>query len=191
MVIYSHFLFFSRCWGSWQRWSTFVLHPDGTLCLWSPRAMVSMLAISRWLCGHCFRHWVLVSPHSLSAPRGYFVGTRTSGMCAWSSMRDLWPIIFIASAKWSRLPHRGGRSREAWEMLSRGFGHSTTWRGWPNGAFIVPPLPEPRPTRSWSCGYARWISRPHWVFHRPSEADSCIGSRSWWGHQGGQTIGRA
>jgi hypothetical protein len=36
-------------------------------------------------------------------------------MCMWSSMRGQRPIIFAASITWSRLPHRVGRLREAWE----------------------------------------------------------------------------
>jgi hypothetical protein len=117
MVIYSHFLLFSRWWGSWQWGSTFMRHHNGMLCLRSPIAMISMLAISRGLCGQCSHRWVLVSPHSSLASWGYFMRTHTYDMWVWSSIRGLWLIIFIASARWSRLLHRGGHLRVACEML--------------------------------------------------------------------------
>jgi hypothetical protein len=57
----------------------------------------------------------IASSHFLSVSWGCFVGTHTFGVCMWSSMRGQRPIIFAASVTWSRLPHWGGRSREAWE----------------------------------------------------------------------------
>jgi hypothetical protein len=87
----------------------------GMLCLWSPIAMVSLLATSRWLYGHFSWHWDIASPRFSSEPRDCFVGTRSFGAYVWWSMRGLRPIIFISCSRWSRLPHCGGRSREAWE----------------------------------------------------------------------------
>jgi hypothetical protein len=93
---------------------------DDTLCLRSSIAMVSVLATSRGLCRHCSHHWVLASPHSSSAPRGYFVGTRTCGMWVWSSRRGLWMIVSTASARLSRPLHRGRRSKDC-HGFYRGF----------------------------------------------------------------------
>jgi hypothetical protein len=62
-------------------------------------------------------------PQLFVVSHGCFMGTHTFGVCVWSSMRGLWPIIFTASAMWLRLPHRGGCSREAWERL-----HEKLWR---------------------------------------------------------------
>jgi hypothetical protein len=61
-------------------------------------------------------------PPIFSMFQGCFVGTHTFGVCPWSSMRGQQPIIFAASVTWSRLPHQGRRSREAWERL-----HEKLW----------------------------------------------------------------
>jgi hypothetical protein len=79
----------------------------------------NLLAISWELYGHCSCCWDMVSPHFLSKPWGYFEGACTCGTCEWSSMRGLWLIV---SARWSRLPHRGGRSREVCKLL-----HAKLW----------------------------------------------------------------
>jgi hypothetical protein len=95
----------------------------GMACLRSPRAMVSVLATSRGSCGHYSWRWGIASPHFSLVSRGCFAGTYTFGMYVWSCMRGLRPIIFSESVTWSRLPHRGGRSREARERL-----HEKLWR---------------------------------------------------------------
>jgi hypothetical protein len=92
-------------------------HHVGMPCLRSPIAMVSVLATSRGLCGHCSWRWDIASPHFSSLHQGCFTGTHTFGACVWSSTRGLQSIIFTASAKWSRLPHRGRSLREAWDRL--------------------------------------------------------------------------
>jgi hypothetical protein len=122
MVIYSHLFLFSRWEGSWQQGSTFMHHRVRMSCLWSTIVMVSVLATSQGLCEHCSWRWVIVSPHFSLTSRSCFVGIRTFGMCVWSSTRDLRPITFAASTMWSRLPHQGGRLREAWERL-----HEKLW----------------------------------------------------------------
>jgi hypothetical protein len=85
--------------------------------------MVRMLDTFWGLYGPCSWHWGIASPHFLSVSRGCFMGTHTFGMCVWSSTRGQRPIIFAASVTWSRLPHRDGCSREAWERL-----HEKLWR---------------------------------------------------------------
>jgi hypothetical protein len=65
----------------------------------------------------------IASPRSSSVSRGYFTGSHTFGACMWSSTRGQRPIIFKASVTWSRLPHQGGRLREAWERP-----HEKRWR---------------------------------------------------------------
>jgi hypothetical protein len=92
------------------------------LCLRSPTVMVRMLDTSRGLYGPCTWHWGIASPRFSSVSWGCFTRTHTFGVCVWSSMRGQWPIIFAASVTWSRLPHRFGRSREAWERL-----HEKLW----------------------------------------------------------------
>jgi hypothetical protein len=71
------FLLFSRWQGSWQRGSTFAHHHIKMSCLWSPIAMVSMLATSWGLYGHCSWSWDIASPHFSLVSWGCFVGTRT------------------------------------------------------------------------------------------------------------------
>jgi hypothetical protein len=123
MVFTPIFFSFSR----WQEWSgqwgsMFMRHHVGMLYLRSPTVMVRMLDTSRGLYGPCSWHWGIASPHFSSVSGGCFTGTRTSGVCGWSSMRGQQPIIFVASVTWSRLPHRGGHSREVWERL-----HEKLW----------------------------------------------------------------
>jgi hypothetical protein len=100
----------------------FVLHRIGMSCLQSPTTMVRMLDTSQGPYGPCSWHWGTASPHFSSVPRGCFTGTRTFGVCMWSSMRGQQPIIFTTSVTWSRIPHRGGCLREAWERL-----HEKLW----------------------------------------------------------------
>jgi hypothetical protein len=116
MVIYSRLLSRWQEW-NWQWGSTFACHHVGMLCLRSPTEMVRMLDTFRGLYGPCSWHWGIASPRFSSVSRGCFVGTHTFGLCGWSSTRGQRPIIFAASVTWSRLPHRGGHSREAWERL--------------------------------------------------------------------------
>jgi hypothetical protein len=92
-------------------------------CLRSPIAMVSMLATSQGLCGHCSWRCGIVSPYFSLVSRGWFTGTRTFGVCMWSSTRGPQLVIFAASITWPRLPHRGGRLREAWERLPEKLWH--------------------------------------------------------------------
>jgi hypothetical protein len=105
----------SRWQESWQQRSTFVHCRVGMLCLPSPIVVTTMLATSRGLYGHYSWRWDIASPHSSSELRGCFVGTHTFGAYVWWSMRGPRLIVFIASTRWSRLPHQGGRLREAWE----------------------------------------------------------------------------
>jgi hypothetical protein len=58
-------------------------HRDRTLCLQSSIVIVSVLAISRGLCGHFSRRWDMASPRSSLEPQGYFMGTRTYGVYVW------------------------------------------------------------------------------------------------------------
>jgi hypothetical protein len=92
------------------------------LCLQSPTVMVKMLDTFWGLYEPCSRHCSIASPHFSSVSWGCFTRTHTFGVCVWSSMRGQRPIIFTASITWSRLSHRGGRLREAWERL-----HEKLW----------------------------------------------------------------
>jgi hypothetical protein len=93
------------------------------LCLRSPTVMVRMLDTYRGLYRPCSWHWGIASPRFSSVSRGCIARTHNFGVCVWSSMRGQRPIIFTASVTWSRLPHRGGHSREVWERL-----HEMLWR---------------------------------------------------------------
>jgi hypothetical protein len=92
------------------------------LCLRSPTVVVRMLDTSWGLYGPCSWHWGIASPCFSFVSWGCFMGTCTSDMCMWSSMRGQRLIIFAASVTWSRLPHRRGYSREAWQRL-----HEKLW----------------------------------------------------------------
>jgi hypothetical protein len=87
-------------------------HSDGQRASYFPRTLRTVLLALGYS-----------EPHFFSVSRGYFVGTHTFGMCMWSSTRGLRPIIFVASVTWSRLPHQGGRLREAWDRP-----HEKLWR---------------------------------------------------------------
>jgi hypothetical protein len=123
MVIYSCFLLFSRWQGSWQQWSTFARRRVGMPCIWSPIAMVSALATSWGLCGHCSWRWDIASPHFSSAPRGCFTGTRTFDVCMWSSMRGLrtdhihriYQVVEVFTPRWT---FEGGMREATWEALA-------------------------------------------------------------------------
>jgi hypothetical protein len=93
----------------------FTHHRVGMTCLRSPTVMIRMLDTSWGLYGSCSWHWGIASTRFLSVFQDCFTGTRTFDMCVWSSTRGQRPIIFVASVMWSRLPHRGGHLREAWD----------------------------------------------------------------------------
>jgi hypothetical protein len=85
----------------------FVHHCIRMSCPRSPTTMVCSLATSWGLYGCYFYCWVMVSHCSSLKPQG---------CCRWSCMRGLRPIMSTIFARWSSLPHRGGRSREEFEM---------------------------------------------------------------------------
>jgi hypothetical protein len=154
-------------------------------CLWSPIAIVRMLDTSRGLYGPCSWHWGILSPCFSLVSQGCFMGTHTFGVCMWQSTRGQWPIIFAASITWSRLPHRGGHSRKAWERPHEKLCHcyDMKWRNkWSNRSITTSQAASEKELELWWC--PREIVTTS-VLRRPSEADSSFGPRSWWGHQGG------
>jgi hypothetical protein len=157
-------------------------------CLRSSIVMVSVLATSRGLCGHYSWRWVIASPHFLTASRGCFMETHTIGVCVWSSMRGLWPIIFTASATWLMLSHWGGRSREAWERLHEKLWHCCGMKRrnkWSNCSTTTSRAGPEKDVKLWWCPWeiatTLGASRTKWswlmlwseILMRPSRRLSC------------------
>jgi hypothetical protein len=105
-------------------------------------------------------------------------------VCVWSSTRGQRPIIFSASVTWSRLPHQGGCSREAWERPHKKiwcYYDMKRWNKWSNHNTTTSWATPEKELKLWWC--------PRDIV-KLSEANSCFGLRSWWGCQGGQPARR-
>jgi hypothetical protein len=117
-----------------------------------------------------------------------FIGIPRLPHPGWSSTRGQRPIIFIASVTWSRLPHQGEHSREAWERL-----HEKLWRcydmkrrnKWSNHSTTTSQAaPEKELKLSWwpqeivttlGASSIKWSWRELWfeISMRPSRGSTC------------------
>jgi hypothetical protein len=80
-------------------------HSDGQNAGYFPRTLRTMLLALGYS----------EPPLFIGVPRLLHRNSYLWCVCVWSSMRGQRLIVFAASVAWSRLPDRGGRSREAWE----------------------------------------------------------------------------